>query len=270
MKIVPPSTVRNKDLRRLEPLRTLPKKVKVLSNAGVVWIPYYEITASTETNQTSKTAFNAFLPMEEVRSEDLLLFFRPNFLDKQHEERDQLPRVKAPRVNTMLPKRTFPFREVEKRITRLSSRVQLELDEKRGEYHKRLSKDVSPRRLFLPSERLTPGRAKEYEAERKSLTHLNAVSIVLKESLRLPDLFNEVQFETKDLFYYPYLLMKPKGRYILIDMRKRGWWLFKRLIVDEGLSRMVNEYPSLQTALEQEVQGIPNLASPRTEDGSPK
>lgn len=259
MRLIIPSQVSEKDLRNIDLPVKVSDDVLFLSKVGRIWMPYYKVNVFSDGRKISTTAFNAFIPMEEVNSKDLLLFFRPNFLDENIKEQEEFPQVSQLILNKPLPKLPFPSESVSERINQFALQIKRHLKMLRNNQWERLSERIGVKRLSpLP---VSSKERKKVKKERQTRSNLQMTSVLLKECLRVSHLFENLRLRPRTLFYYPYLVVKGANQYTVIDLKKRGWFLFKKLAVDEGLSRIINEYPTVKKRFESETDALPDLQS---------
>lgn len=256
MKFISPSSITEKDLQKLDVLGDVPSDEEVLGKAMGILVPYYEVAVFSTGKPLSTTCFNAFLPIENISLEDLLLFFRPNFLGKKRKKRKTAPPLSTEET-TVLPPLPFSPEKLHEKISHFARDVKRMLRDVHATYQDQIFQDAGFRR-FVPSQEIISQEAREKRNKtRDAFHHLSSLSILLKETLNINNLTDVYRFKEKELFYYPYVLIKRGEKYLLIDAVKRGL-LFKKIIVDKGLSRILNQYESAKRKLKQEVS-IPEL-----------
>lgn len=247
MRIIPMSPLKEEKIRQpIEERASLGKEV--LPHSAVVWMPYYEVTSIIREERKSTTAVNAFLSIKNVWLEDLVYFFRPNFLEKETKKVDQPPSLPNVQVNKVLSNVPFQTEEFGTRIRELSRKLHTNVEEVRARYRKHLLHKYS-------------SNGQEREEEKTKLSHLSAIQILLKEGLQISKLSEDMYFKKEGLFYYPYLLVNLQGDLTFIDLRKRGWFVFKKFIIDEGISKLINDYSNVKKSLEREVGSFPEISS---------
>jgi len=241
-----PSPISEKDLTKL----TQKFAGREQCQTTLLWVPYQTLECTIQTlegkTENTKTTLNIMFPDKIFDKKDIILLFRPNLLKVKRRKYKQ---INLRDLTRAIPERIADICEINydriaEKIISLSKNVYENIEKLKPLLVNHQSINTILRSIFPSTDVL--GRllfSEERKAKKfleKELAKTMALSTIIKMTLNINNLPEKIDFQEKEIFYHPYLIISTKNTFIFVDLVKRGM-LSKRFTEDPILNRLVKE-----------------------------